>query len=496
MTDLEQSQQARRPDPPPFGLLWMRRFLPHYLKVAPSRLHLDLAADLTDFHHTRGQWRVYEAPRGGAKSTWLSKGYPLYCLCEGVESYTLMLSDTDDQAEEFLDAVKQEAEGNAALADAYPHLKLPASMWRSNRVRLANGCQIVAKGAGGRVRGRSNRSERPSLVVIDDANEKKDAYSPTLRQRKWDWFTRDVMSVGNARTNFLVAGTPIHREAISHRLRTTAGWRGRGYKAVTRWPDRMDLWAEWGRLLLNLSDQDANATARRFYEERRTEMDAGAEVLWPEWEGLYDLMKLHAAIGPEAFGSEKQDQPGLGGASEWPGDWFDDPGLWFWDWPDTTHRVQAIDPSKGATDRPSDFQGHAMLGLADGTLYLEVELRREDAPAMVTRSLDLAALFRPDRLVAEENSTMGFLAPEYARQLAERNQLAPLEVFTTRDNKEDRIRNLGGYLRRKQLRVRNTPGGREWVNQARMFPNGDYDDGLDSAAVALRRLEMLVNEGR
>ena len=67
----------RHPDPRPFGLDWVRRFLPHYLKNEPSRLRLDLAADLRDLHVRRGQKRNYIAPRGAVKTTWVSKAYPL-----------------------------------------------------------------------------------------------------------------------------------------------------------------------------------------------------------------------------------------------------------------------------------------------------------------------------------------------------------------------------------------------------------------------------------
>lgn len=497
----------------PFGLDWMRRYLPHYLTAPPNRLHRDLAADLAGLHERRGEWRVYEAPRGSAKSTWLSKGYPLWCAVERAEVYTLLLSDTGDQAGEFLDAVKQELEGNPRLAADYPEACGVGPVWRGDRVRLRNGCQIVAKGSGSRVRGRSNRNARPSLVVVDDANEKDDAHSPTLRRRKWDWFTKDVMPVGTARTNVLVAGTPIHREAVSRRLRTAAGWHARGYKAVERWPARTDLWAEWELKLYDLADPDRVGTARRFYEANRAEMDRGAEVFWPEWEPLYGLMTLRAAIGPAAFGSEKQDQPGGDGASEWPPDWFDRADLWFDRWPELVDvggrpaLVQALDPSQGAdartgADRGRDFQAHVRAGVGrDGLVYVEADLRREDPTAMCGRALDWAGEMPPAEVRVEDNGTMGLIDVEFDRQLADRAkagrpQLTRVVFFTSRDAKADRVRAAGGYLSRGQIRVRNTPGGRALVDQWRDWPTGEFDDGPDAAGVAIRRLETLIHEGR
>jgi hypothetical protein len=482
----------------PFGQEWMQRYLGQKLQAAPSRLHQDLAADLRDLHTTRGTWRDYEAPRGAAKSTWLSVGYPLYCAVEGIERYTLLLSDSGDQAEVFLDALKAELEGNARLAKTYPGACGVGPVWKGDRLRLRNGCQVDAKGSGGRIRGRNNRGVRPSLVVVDDGNEKADAYSPTLRRRRWDWFTKDVMAVGTARTNFLVAGTPIHREAISHRLRTAPGWQARGYKAIARFPDRADLWAEWERLLFNLSDDARGDTARAFYDANRPAMDAGAEVLWPDWEPLYDLMRLRASIGPAAFDSEKQDRPGIDGATEWPAELFEWDAFHFDRWPgDLELKVQSLDPSKGTGSDSADYQAHVQLGLgADGTLYADADLRREHD--FVGRMLDLAQAWGPHVVVAESNNTMGLLVPEIERQLAERRAAGRAVALNYEEvhhtlPKLARIRCLSGYISRRQLRVRNTPGGRMLAEQLRDVPNGEYDDAPDALSSAVRKLEEIVN---
>ena len=48
----------------------------------------------------------------------------------------------------------------------------------------------------------------------------------------------------------------------------------------------------------------------------------------------------------------------------------------------------------------------------------------------------------------------------------------------------------------RQLRVRNTPGGRLLVDQWRDVPGGEFDDGPDGVGSLLRRLELLINSGR
>ena len=75
--------------------------------------------------------------------------------------------------------------------------------------------------------------------------------SPVKRERAWRWATREVIPAGTAGTNFLSVGSALHREAVAVRLGQLPGWAGRTYPAVHRWPDRMDLWAEWERLATN-----------------------------------------------------------------------------------------------------------------------------------------------------------------------------------------------------------------------------------------------------
>jgi hypothetical protein len=490
---------------PPFGVEWMHVYLPHYLKDPLSRLHHDLATDLAGLDSVRGQRRCYVAPRGSAKTTWLSKAYPLYAALEGREPLTLLLAETGGQAAKYLDSIKRELESNPAIARDYPGAAGKGALWQGTHIRLRNGCEIVARGAGGRILGLTAGSRRPTLVVIDDGNERGDAYSPTKRKRKLDWMVRDVLPVGEPGTNFVVAGTPIHREAIVCDMRR-AGWPTKSYSALTKLPARLDLWAQCERLLHNLSDPDREQTARAFYETNRTEMDRGAELLWPERLTLFDLMSYRARYGEAAFRTEYSDDPGSAEGAEWPAEWFEDrPGMPFWfdEWPQgLTARIQSLDPSKGTSDKSHDYQAHVMLGFWPGPnnenlLFVDAELRHD--PDFVTRALTIAERWSPHELIAESNSTMGLLMPEFRTQQRDRAEAGRpfpgfnvFEVYHTQP-KLWRIRGLTRYLQYGQVRVRNTPGGRLLVEQMRDVPNGAFDDGPDALATAVLRLEEVLS---
>ena len=108
---------------------------------------------------------------------------------------------------------------------------------------------------------------------------------------------------------------------------------------------------------------------------------------------------------------------------------------------------------------------------------------------MVTRPSESSAL---DVLVVENNDGLGLVLEEFHRQAAERNLLFPLDGIRNDLNKVVRIRRLGIYFARAQVRFRNTAGTRLLIEQLREFPHADHDDGPDALELAVRRLEMLT----
>ena len=114
---------------------------------------------------------------------------------------------------------------------------------------------------------------------------------------------------------------------------------------------------------------------------------------------------------------------------------------------------------------------------------------------MVARALDLATLTgfgKVDSLAVENNDGMGLVVDEFERQIMGRKMLVPLDSVRNVLPKVVRIRRLGTYFGRSQMRFRNTPGTRLLVEQLREFPKAEHDDGPDALELAVRRLEMMV----
>jgi hypothetical protein len=132
---------------------------------------------------------------------------------------------------------------------------------------------IRALGTGQKARGRYHGSHRPTLIIVDDPQNRDHIVSPLQRERSWEWLTKDVCVSGGPTTNIVVLGTPLHRECIVCRLQSSPGWRTKAFKSIGQMPVRLDLWREWETILNDWEDENREAKARQFYEERRSEMD-------------------------------------------------------------------------------------------------------------------------------------------------------------------------------------------------------------------------------
>jgi predicted phage terminase large subunit-like protein len=478
---------------------WAPQYLHAYFTRPFSLFHHWLARHLQDLHTRRGSRWALVAPRGSAKSTWASLAYPLWAALHRHEPYILLLSDTQSQARLLLEAIKRELEDNPALAAAYPAAVGRGSPWGQDRLRLANGVVLEALGSGAKIRGRRNRAERPSLIVVDDPQNDAHMTSAAQRDRSWSWFQRAVANAGTPETNILALGTALHRDCLVLRLTRTAGWQGRVFRAIVQWPERMELWQAWQALYQDYEDPEHEAKARTFYEQHQAALHAGARVLWPERESLYALMCLRATIGSAAFASEKQGDPVNPGQCEWDATYFDYPGFWFEQWPARLEiKTLGLDPSKGPDARSGDYSAFIKLGRdAHGYLYCEADLRHRPTPQVVADGVEHVRRFRPDGFALEVNQFQELLAAEFQRVGRQEQVELPLYGLNNQTNKQVRIRRLGPYLAQRKLRFRSRcPGTALLVQQLRDFPVGDHDDGPDALEMALRLMIELWNGRR
>lgn len=490
------ARSYRRAEAPLDVLAWGQQYLPTYFRLPPSKMHRWLAAQLDRIARQRGAKLNVLGPRGSAKSTVGNLSYVLKCAVEAAEPYVWIVSATKDQAQTHLENIKAELEQNERLARAYSRGTAPGGVWRSTAIELASGVVIESYGMGQQLRGRRRRETRPTLIVCDDVENDIHAASPDQRAACRAWFHGVLLKAGDQRTNIINLATALHRDALAMQLHRAAGWTSALFRAVERWPDDLDLWRRWEELYCDRDRPDAAAAAWEFFQSHQADMARGAELLWPEREDLYALMRMRVEEGRTAFEREKQNSPIDPERCEWPEEYFGE-HIWFRQWPpELTLRTLALDPSKGADARHGDYSAFVMLGIdAGGVLYVEADLARRPTPEMVTRGVVLCTQFSPHAFGVEANQYQELLAGEFVEEFRRQRQpfVSPYGIHN-HTNKLMRIRTLGPYLSTQKMRFHAPSAStRLLVDQLRDFPLGDHDDGPDALEMAVRLATALVN---
>ena len=180
---------------------------------------------------------------------------------------------------------------------------------------------------------------------------------------------------------------------------------------------------------------------------------------------------------------------------------FDGPGFWFDAWPDHLDiKVMALDPSKGADAKTSDWQALIFYGRdSAGVEYVEADMGRRPVVAargpdgteltdgMVEHVAREYARFQPERLAVEVNQFQQLLLVPLRSAAHRLNIEMRFTPVDNRVNKQVRIRRLGEALGQRKMRFKaNSPGTRKLVDELKAFPSGATDDGADALEVARR----------
>ncbi|MDO4557470.1 MAG: hypothetical protein Q4C47_00695, partial [Planctomycetia bacterium] len=259
--------------------------------------------------------------------------------------------------------------------------------------------------------------------------------------------------------------------------------------SIVRWPENMSLWSEWESIFSNTGNPAAIPEAEAFYRRHRSAMDAGSEVLWPENEDLYTLMRLRSEGGHSAFEREKQNRPILPDQCEWPEELFDET-IWFEEFPKhLTIRTMALDPSKGSDSGRGDYSAFVFVGTDEsGIHYVDADLSRRSTTQIVTDGVSLYMKYRPDAFGVESNQFQQLLADAFSEEFRRQNlpSVRPW-LIENRVNKQIRIRRLSPLISGRRFRfLGSSPGVRILVDQLQTFPAGDHDDGPDALEMAIR----------
>jgi len=224
------------------------RYFPHLLTQKSGPFHRMLIGITEDAALDRIS---ILAPRGHAKSTWLSIIYPIWKIVNDRDIKIIIVSDTGDQAEMFLRAIKDELEANECLIEDFGEFyNKPKSgspnVWKACDITVVRHTRskeptIVCGGSGKRIVGR-----RADLIIVDDPLNDENTDSERQRRKTLRWFRKTLTPILNPETGrIIVIGTRKHPDDLHAELGKNSRYRQFVFRAIedgrALWPERWPL---------------------------------------------------------------------------------------------------------------------------------------------------------------------------------------------------------------------------------------------------------------
>lgn len=478
-----------------------KAYLPHYFVRKNPEFHRDLdkiwqdgvlkgiapsSKEVSD-HISRlpGSRRAVAAPRGHAKSTNLTFKDDLHAILYEYKHYILILSDSSDQAEGFLEDIRSELEENQSIKEDFGDLQ--GKVWRNDVILTSTNIKIEAIGSGKKVRGRRHKNWRPDLIVLDDIENDDNVRTPEQRKKLENWFFKAVSKAGDDYTDIMYIGTILHYDSLLAKVLKNPAYRSVKYKAVISFSKRKDLWDAWEEIFIDLNNDDREKDALEFFEAHKEEMLEGTEVLWEAKLSYYDLMVMKVSEGEASFNSEEQNEPINPEDCLLQEEWFD-----YYNEAEIDFREKKfiffgfVDPSLGKNSK-SDPSAIITLAKDRSTGYMydvdaDIMRRHPDKiiDDIIEKEIWLRAAFGRGYtdFGCEINQFQWFLKEELAKRSAAKGIYLPVSEVNQNTDKYMRITTLQPDIKNKYIKLNRRH--KTLIEQLTHFPMAAHDDGPDA----------------
>jgi len=291
-------------------------------------------------------------PRGFGKTT-LCEIACIWAVLYGHRDFVCLIGADENHAASMLSSIKIELEANDRLLEDFPEAVYPIHklegihnrcagqlfqgkrtyiVWTSKEIVLptipgskASGAVIKTTGITGSFRGMKHKKPdgstiRPSLVVIDDPQTDESAKSASQCAAREAILSGAVLGLAGPgkKISGILPCTVIYPGDLADTIldrQKHPEWNGERIKMLTSFPKNMKLWEEYAEIRAeSLRNGSDGAEATEFYRKHQAEMDAGAEVSWPERHNPDEISGIQHAMNlyfrdQYAFFAEYQNEP-------------------------------------------------------------------------------------------------------------------------------------------------------------------------------------------
>ena len=387
------------------------------------------------------------APRH-TKSEFASFLFPAWMMGRNPRMKIIQATHTTELAVNFGRKVKNLLETDE-YREVFTDVKLAADSKASGRWDTNRGGMYFAVGVGSNLAGRGG-----DLVVIDDPHSEQTAMSNNGFDDAWEWYT---------------AGP---------RQRLQPG--GSIVLVQTRWSEK-DMTGQLLRSMAKdpLADQWEVVELPAIFES--------GDPCWPEFWSLEDLTAVRASIPPSKWNAQYQQNPTGEENAIIPRDWWKR-----WERevvPQLEYVIQSYDTAFSKRET-ADFSAittwgvfHPDEGDAPNLILLDSKKGRWDFPELKEVAYEQYNYWDPDTVIVEAKAS-GLPLTQELRQTG-----IPVVNFTPSKgaDKVTRVHSVSPLFEAGMVWAPDEVFADEMIEEVAAFPNGEYDDLVDSMTQALMR---------
>jgi hypothetical protein len=321
-----------------------------FLKTAPSERMGEIIEHLQAVVQGGGRTHIRMA-RAHGKTCFL-KGACLYALVYGFRRFIVAVAARKADASAMIEDIFTLCEDGETFAADFPEIAVPIrklggimqraqnQTHKGKRTKIgktaerivlptiagsaASGAVLVARGFKGAARGLVRGSMRPDLVLFDDLQDDKAAHNPRTVQQYDEMIEKNFLGLGghDKQIAAFMTSTPICPDDLSETYAAKTNWKTFTFPMMVSHPDCWgmpgDKWQQYFRIRQDSisAGEPEHERANVFYAANRAEMDAGADVLNPDFydhetelSGIQHAMNLRFANGEDSFQAEYQMHP-------------------------------------------------------------------------------------------------------------------------------------------------------------------------------------------
>jgi predicted phage terminase large subunit-like protein len=460
-------------------LFFGKTIRPKIFEVQSPEFHKEIAAHL---RRPEYQFMNIIAPRGFAKSTLVAFMYVLWHMF--VEDYAnkrkqqpkvvVLVSKSRPHSINLLSTIKNALEHSPNFKRIFGYWGEHSSrIWREDMIVLKNGTTIVCRGMGTQIRGINVDSMRPTLVVLDDAEDEENTKTDMAIDRNRRWFLQALVPMikrTHPRGRIVNIGTPQHQSCLVYTLKNMPKmWKTLHYSAIIEeegqkpksiWPEMMTLkdlntlksemekigksssfYREYMCQVVGDNDSLVNSDQLRFWDGSAHRSPGGRWAINVTHRGITGDEKLEKSESVPVF------------------------------------VFMGVDPASTLSTR-SDFSVIFIIGVdSDKNIYCLDYFRKRVKPMQLTHAIiEKFETWQPERTriesVGYQDMIRDYLRTEY------QEYIPGLEIkHSPRSSKSHRLESLQPMFARNKVFLKKNM--HEFWDELLLYPRASHDDTLD-----------------